>query len=119
MGVAVDKARQDIHALRIDLVIALGRTHARIDRQAGRADAGNPGDPVAFNDDINRPDRRRPRAVDQRGAANDQAFERTLAVYPVGGGIGGDASRPVENEAEAALWKRADVWSLGVSILPY
>jgi len=42
---------------------------------------------IAFDDDVDRADRRRARAVDERRAADDQSLKRTFAF--IGAAVGG------------------------------
>jgi hypothetical protein len=89
MAVGVDEAGQDIHAGGIDLARRIARRPPLRQRQAGRAGAVDALDPVAGDDDVDRPARRRAGAVDQHGAADHQpgigafAFARLAVGHPL------------------------------------
>ena len=78
--VRVDEARHQVHAGAVDLLGALRRPAAFVDRHAGEADADDVGDAVVLDHDVHRPARRRAGAVDDGDAANHQAIERAFAV---------------------------------------
>ena len=92
--VRIDETRHDVHARRIDhpgaRIIAAGHG------QPGGAAGLEIGNPVAFDDDVDGPVRRRAGAIDDRGAANDQLVVRPGA-FSLGAirrsGRGWDAGR--------------------------
>ncbi len=87
MAVKVHKTRQHIHAFGVDLAGARFGAAIGRDWQARHADRNNAGDAPALNHNINRPRRRRASAVNQRRAANNQAFIRPLAERALGNGL--------------------------------
>ena len=80
MGVEVDEAREHVHPCRVDLPRRALRAAPFVDRDAGIPHAPDLRDPVPLDHDVDRPDGRRARPVDQRRAADDQPLERSLAL---------------------------------------
>ncbi|MCY1507020.1 hypothetical protein D9M68_412860 [compost metagenome] len=76
MRVRVHEARRHELAVAIDLVVSRARTPLGIDGLMRRADVHQPRDPLVFDHDVHRPPWRRARAVDDGGAAQDQAGKR-------------------------------------------
>ena len=86
MEVQVDEAGQDVHAVRVDLVVAGGRAPRCVNGKAGVAYARDPRDAVALDDDVDGAAGRGARAVDDDRAADDEAVEGAVALRAVGSG---------------------------------
>ncbi len=86
--VEIDDAGHRVPPLGVDLMGGVGRPLLLVEPESGSADGLDLGDAVSFDDDVDRPDRRRARAVDERHAADDEALEGTgsLALSPRRGG---------------------------------
>ena len=76
VDVHIDEAREQVHPRRVDFMIGLRRT-VGAQRQPRRTRRANRRNPVALHDDVNRPLRRCPGAVDQHGSANGERLERS------------------------------------------
>ena len=81
VAVHVDEAGQHVVPRQVDLVAVLAQLGPSlgVGLDAGIADRLHVDDGIALDDDVDRSDRRRAGAVDQRRAAQDQAFPRTFA----------------------------------------
>ena len=77
--VRVDEARHHVHPGRVDLVVG-PRGTIRAQRHPGRPGVADGRDPVAADDDVDRPARRAARAVDQHRAADHQRLIRAEAL---------------------------------------
>ena len=86
MRMHVDDARHDVSAMCVDLEGRIFRALVFIDVETRVTDRFDVDDAVAFDDDIDRADRRRAGAVDHHCATNDQAIvgARALVRPPIG-----------------------------------
>ena len=100
----VDEARQHPDSGAVDLLHRIFRPSFGLDRHLRVADAAHLADAVSFDDDVDRPDRRRARAIDERHAADDEARERPFPFAGLAiGGIrrrGGEGSGSDSKEDE-------------------
>ena len=82
MQVEVHEPRQHVHPLRVDLAVRLLRPALGAHHPRDRLRVHDRGDPVALDDDVDRPTGRRAGAVDQNGVSNDQPLVRPLPLGP-------------------------------------
>lgn len=82
MAVQVDETRQHVVAFELEHAVTVAHFRATVllDRRPRRSDRDDIGDPVAFDDDVHRPERRGAGAVDERHSPEDQTVERPLAL---------------------------------------
>ena len=99
--VHVDEAGHHVHALAVDFEVGIARLAIGLLRQARPAGLAHRGDPVAFDDDVHRAQRRTAGAVDQGDAADHHLLERPGAVALLARGRGA-----VAGVAAAALARR-------------
>jgi len=83
----IDKARQDVMSAQVDLTVAPLWALTLVDGYAGIADAGNVGDAVVLDHNVNGTSGRSARAINEGGPTQHQALVRAVAlVGAIGGG---------------------------------
>ena len=120
--VQVDQAGHDVHAVRVDLVVARGGAPGFVDGKAGVADPRDLRDPVALDDDVDGAAGRGARAVDDDRAADDKAVEGAVALGTIGsrfnelgggGGGEGEGGGGEEDRQPGVLEQRRETASHG------
>jgi hypothetical protein len=78
--VQIDESWHQVHSGGVDLLVRVLRRPVRAQRQARRSRRPHRCDAVAFYDDIHRPLRRRPSAIDQHDATDHQRLEGAFSL---------------------------------------